>query len=175
MQQSREKMKEMTGNFESRIAQLYNDCGSNEKILAKEHQTAIDDLKTKFDAMIQNNQKEMEATISVIKLEAEKERIEKEADAQYWRDFREKAQYQPEPVDNDPATYGIDTGEQGLGDILSEGWSEAQDTVSGWFEGDDEDEGTRGSEAMHDDGGEAGEVAGADRMACLRATRPPGL
>ena len=78
MQQSREKMKEMTGNFESRIAQLYNDCGSNEKILAKEHQTAIDDLKTKFDAMIQNNQKEMEATISVIKLEAEKERIEKE-------------------------------------------------------------------------------------------------
>ena len=70
----------------------------------------------------------------------EKERIEKEADAQYWRDFREKAQYQPEPVDNDPATYGIDTGEQGLGDILSEGWSEAQDTVSGWFEGDDEDE-----------------------------------
>merc|ERR1712173_410223 len=54
MQQSREKMKEMTGNFEIRIAQLYNDCGSNEKILAKEHQTAIDDLKTKFDAMIQN-------------------------------------------------------------------------------------------------------------------------
>ena len=78
MQQSREKMKEMTGNFESRIAQLYNDCGSNEKILAQEHQTAIEDLKTKFDDMIQSNQKEMEATISVIKQEAEKERIEKE-------------------------------------------------------------------------------------------------
>lgn len=78
MQQSREKMKEMTGNFESRIAQLYNDCGTNEKILAQEHQTALEDLKKKFNDMIQNNQKEMEATISVIKQEAEKERIEKE-------------------------------------------------------------------------------------------------
>ena len=78
MQQSREKMKEMTGNFESRIAQLYNDCGTNEKILAQEHQTAIEDLKKNFNDMIQNNQKEMEATISVIKQEAEKERIEKE-------------------------------------------------------------------------------------------------
>ena len=78
MQQSREKMKEMTENFESRIAQLSNDCGTNEKILAQEHETAIEDLKKEFNDMIQNNQKEMEATISVIKLEAEKERIEKE-------------------------------------------------------------------------------------------------
>ena len=78
MQQSREKMKEMTENFEGRIAQLSNDCGTNEKILAQEHQTAIEDLKTKFNDMIQNNQKEMEATISVIKLEAEKDRMEKE-------------------------------------------------------------------------------------------------
>ena len=77
----------------------------------------------------------------------EKERIEKEANDQYWRDFREKAQYQPEPVNTSPATYGIDTGEQDFGDILSEGWSEAKDTVSGWgdtvsgwLEGDDEDE-----------------------------------
>ena len=78
MQQSREKMKEMTENFESRISQLSNECGTNEKILAQEHQTAIEDLKKQFNDMIQNNQKEMEATISVIKLEAEKERIEKE-------------------------------------------------------------------------------------------------
>ena len=77
----------------------------------------------------------------------EKERIEKESNDQYWRDFREKAQYQPEPVNTSPATYGIDTGEQDFGDILSEGWSEAKDTVSGWgdtvsgwLEGDDEDE-----------------------------------
>ena len=95
--------------------------------------------------MTPSERKELARKIAAEK--KEKERIEKEANDQYWRDFREKAQYQPEPVDNDPATYGIDTGEQDFGDILSEGWSEAKDTVSGWgdtvsgwLEGDDEDE-----------------------------------
>ena len=95
--------------------------------------------------MTPSERKELARKIAAEK--KEKERIEKEANDQYWRDFREKAQYQPEPVNTSPATYGIDTGEQDFGDILSEGWSEAKDTVSGWgetvsgwLEGDDEDE-----------------------------------
>ena len=112
----------------------------------------------------------------------EKERSEKEADSAYWQNFREEAQFQADPVKSEPETYGIDSGEQGFGDIISEGWSEAKDTVSGLgdtisglFSGNDEDvEEVEGYQGHKSDIDFINRMAEKNRIDQMKFNRGPG-
>lgn len=90
MEQNQEKVKEMRVNFESHLKQLYLDC-ENEKAASEEYKNAIEDLKKNFDDMLKQNQKEMEDTITIVRIDNNKRKEETE-------NIREEVKKQDEEI-----------------------------------------------------------------------------